>query len=250
MRESTRTPENLVNANDQTRDADYALPSPITSNDLMLEDDLESETASDGGYIHTEEADVDQDKQNDISNRGLGGRSMRARSRVSYVEQFPDDVSDQGGGPAVEDEDVSDLYMSPATDEESELDIKLDSSEDDDEASVASDAGSLDLMLDEESILVEDPKPKANQRRQQKTGESSRAGKGIDLSLPPLSNIQDCMSDMTAKAVQLGLCEALHSLGERPIRVATMCSGTESPLLALDEISKGWSVLCLARNVC
>jgi site-specific DNA-cytosine methylase len=46
------------------------------------------------------------------------------------------------------------------------------------------------------------------------------------------------MSDMTTKAVQLGLCEALKTLGERPIRVATMCSGTESPLLALDEISK------------
>ena len=46
------------------------------------------------------------------------------------------------------------------------------------------------------------------------------------------------MSDMTTKAVQLGLCEALKNLGERPIRVATMCSGTESPLLALELIRR------------
>ncbi|CAN9182708.1 unnamed protein product [Alternaria alternata] len=136
--------------------------------------------------------------------------------------EFPDDLSDL----TAEDESKSDVYVSPATDEESEADIELVSSEDEDEdeASAISDPGSLYIMLDEESIAVEDDNPKPKPRRQHKPGESTRADKG--------------MSDMTTKAVQLGLCEALKSLGERSIRVATMCSGTESPLLALDEISK------------
>ncbi|CAN9451106.1 unnamed protein product [Alternaria alternata] len=138
--------------------------------------------------------------------------------------EFPDDLSDL----TAEDESKSDVYVSPATDEESEADIELvsseDEDEDEDEASAISDPGSLYIMLDEESIAVEDDNPKPKPRRQHKPGEFTRAGKG--------------MSDMTTKAVQLGLCEALKSLGERSIRVATMCSGTESPLLALDEISK------------
>lgn len=235
LRESTRTSEQLVDANDHTQDADDGLPSPITSNDLRLGDDLELDTSS-GEDLLVEEADIDQSKGSGTSSRHVGGRSIRARPRVSYVEQFPDDPSDLTAG----DESESDVYVSPATDEESEADIDLVSSEDEneDESSVISDPGSLDIMLDEESIAIEDDNPKPKLHRQHKPGESTRAGKGIDLNLPPLSSIQECMSDMTTKAVQLGLCEALESLGERLIRVATMCSGTESPLLALDEISK------------
>jgi hypothetical protein len=76
--------------------------------------------------------------------------------------------------------------VSSATDEESEADIELVSSEDEDKVSAISDPGSLDIMLDEESISVEDDNPKPKPRRQHKPGESTRAGKGIDLSLPPL----------------------------------------------------------------
>ena len=70
---------------------------------------------------------------------------------MSYVEQFPDDPSDLTAG----DESESDVYVSPATDEESEADIELVSSEDEDKVSAISDPGSLDIMLDEESIAVE-----------------------------------------------------------------------------------------------
>lgn len=41
------------------------------------------------------------------------------------------------------------------------------------------------------------------------------------------------------KALDQGLEEPLNYLGRKSIRVATMCSGTESPLLALDLISQG-----------
>lgn len=61
--------------------------------------------------------------------------------------------------------------------------------------------------------------------------------KGLDRGLPPLSRIEDIFEDMTTKAKSLGLNTALEHLASRPLRVATMCSGTESPLLALHMIS-------------
>ena len=41
------------------------------------------------------------------------------------------------------------------------------------------------------------------------------------------------MSDTTAEALQLGLGTCLSHLKGRPIRIATMCSDTESPLLLM-----------------
>ena len=53
--------------------------------------------------------------------------------------------------------------------------------------------------------------------------------------LPPISDIGEIFDDMTERAwEQLGLEEATRTLAGRTINVATMCSGTESPLLALD----------------
>ncbi|KAF2267412.1 hypothetical protein CC78DRAFT_512061 [Lojkania enalia] len=75
-----------------------------------------------------------------------------------------------------------------------------------------------------------------------KTSNSSssrpKAGKGIDLNLPPLSNIEDIFLDLTTRALDLGLSDAVDDLKNRNINVATMCSGTESPLIAIQMISK------------
>ncbi|KAK6528033.1 hypothetical protein TWF281_009290 [Arthrobotrys megalospora] len=49
--------------------------------------------------------------------------------------------------------------------------------------------------------------------------------------LPPLSDIDEIFADLTKN--HSGLVEVAKHLNERPLRVATMCSGTESPLLAL-----------------
>jgi len=244
LRKAPGTPEKHIEANEETHDGDDTLPSPVTSNDPVLGDDPKSAAASGDEDVPMMDNDTDQGKEVNTLSIGRSGRSSRARPRVSYVEPMLKDVSDQDLGLAAEDEDedVSDIYSSPKTDEEEEeSEAEIDAASSDEEASGASDSESLDVSFDEDVIPVEDDQPKPNPRRNTKTGEPSRAGKGIDLSLPPLSNIQDCMFDMTARAVNLGLCEALQNLGERPIRVATMCSGTESPLLALDEISKGQS---------
>ena len=60
--------------------------------------------------------------------------------------------------------------------------------------------------------------------------------KGLDQSLPPLLDIGDIFTDITERALQLGLQNALDQFGDRPLRVATMCSGTETPILALQMI--------------
>ena len=62
---------------------------------------------------------------------------------------------------------------------------------------------------------------------------------GIDQSLPALSDIQDIFDDITSRAYESGFNEAVDLLDGRVINVATMCSGTESPLLALEMIHDG-----------
>lgn len=66
-----------------------------------------------------------------------------------------------------------------------------------------------------------------------------KAVKGIDETLPPIHDIEDIFEDMAKKAIQQGLGKALEALKNQEIRVATMCSGTESPILALDLIFNG-----------
>lgn len=67
----------------------------------------------------------------------------------------------------------------------------------------------------------------------------TRAGgkaKGLNTGLPPLFEISDIFEDITSKALKLGLTKAVKHLGKRPLRIATMCSGSESPLLAVEMV--------------
>lgn len=63
--------------------------------------------------------------------------------------------------------------------------------------------------------------------------------KYLDESLPPMECLEDIFRDIADKAMHLGFADVLRKLGDRPLRVATVCSGTESPLLALEMIKKG-----------
>jgi site-specific DNA-cytosine methylase len=67
-------------------------------------------------------------------------------------------------------------------------------------------------------------------------GRGTGEPKGLDTGLPPLSSIDDIFKDITAKALGLGLKEVLQKTKMQSLRVATMCSGTESPLLALEMV--------------
>lgn len=59
---------------------------------------------------------------------------------------------------------------------------------------------------------------------------------GIDESLPPISDISEIFAEMTNTALDHGLLNAINHLEGKALRVATVCSGTESPILALTEI--------------
>ncbi|EED23539.1 SNF2 family helicase, putative [Talaromyces stipitatus ATCC 10500] len=70
----------------------------------------------------------------------------------------------------------------------------------------------------------------ANQIRQKFSPQNGLAG-----DLPPIHDLNQIFEEITRHAVQEdGFKELLDSLNGRPLRVATMCSGTESPILALE----------------
>ncbi|KAF2688013.1 hypothetical protein K458DRAFT_294513 [Lentithecium fluviatile CBS 122367] len=71
-----------------------------------------------------------------------------------------------------------------------------------------------------------------------KSTTNKKAGKGIDTTLPPLYNIDHIFADMAIKSIDLGLLKALSELGNRCLNVATMCSGTEAPIIALELLSQ------------
>lgn len=73
-------------------------------------------------------------------------------------------------------------------------------------------------------------------------GRSTGEPKGLNMDLPPLSSIDEIFKDIISKALSLGLREALKT-NPRPLRVATMCSGTESPLLALEMVQDSLKTL-------
>lgn len=86
-------------------------------------------------------------------------------------------------------------------------------------------------------------------------------GSALDQTLPPISDISDIFLDLTGKALRAteggpvlvkskakgqkpatvthDLNDVLKHINGRKLRVATMCSGTESPILALQLINDG-----------
>ena len=64
-------------------------------------------------------------------------------------------------------------------------------------------------------------------------------GRGLDTSQPPLYTLPKIFQHLVESAVVEGLGEALDHLDGRAVRIATMCSGTESPILAMEMIAEG-----------
>jgi hypothetical protein len=61
---------------------------------------------------------------------------------------------------------------------------------------------------------------------------------GINEDLKPICKINDIFSDIVDRARELGFEDVINHLQGRKLKVATMCSGTESPLLAMQLVSK------------
>ncbi|MCJ1285663.1 hypothetical protein MMC26_005004 [Xylographa opegraphella] len=58
----------------------------------------------------------------------------------------------------------------------------------------------------------------------------------INQELRPMHEIADIFAALTGKALETGFSDALVHLGSHRLKVATMCSGTESPILALQMV--------------
>jgi site-specific DNA-cytosine methylase/SNF2 family DNA or RNA helicase len=151
-------------------------------------------------------------------------RLRHRKGRVSYIQEPISDASE-----VENDSEASATYAPIASDSESELGEVASTLTATDEDTSATEA--------DEPIVEIAKKPRAVSTTN-KTAKP-KAGKGIHTSLPPLDNIYPIFADMAAKALDLGFNDVLSSLGNRPINIATMCSGTESPLIALDLFSKG-----------
>ena len=195
------------------------------------------------------------------------GRPKRAVVRQSYVpelmsaDESEDELASKIHMPArkvpVRPETLSQLSnFEDSSISNSTVEGFSDGAASDDAASTAS---------SRESLVVDDPAPRikrkpvparkfGGERLQSATGKSKSKAtasnmkkllrawsgpssvKGLDTSLPPLYQIDDIFADITKKAVKLDLEKVLEHLGNRPLRIATMCSGTESPLLAVQKI--------------
>lgn len=86
----------------------------------------------------------------------------------------------------------------------------------------------------DESVVVDTKKqPKKNKSNASHT----KLVKAVDVSdLPPIHEIPKIFDDMVSHIPQIK--DVAQHIAPRKLRVATMCSGTESPLLALELIQK------------
>jgi hypothetical protein len=75
-------------------------------------------------------------------------------------------------------------------------------------------------------------------RSREPTG-GRRSRPALDRHLPPISDLTEIFDDIGRRAIELGFNAYLGHMKSRRLRVVTMCSGTESPLLALEKIADG-----------
>jgi hypothetical protein len=120
--------------------------------------------------------------------------------------------------------------------------------------SLSEDTKSTDIQISKgfKRIIDEDEEEAAG------SDDESAAGKleqlvsfnGLDRNLKPLHKIDEIFDDLTEKAMSLGLNDFLHCLGQQELKVATLCSGTESPLLALRMIQDSKYIFPIALRTC
>lgn len=85
----------------------------------------------------------------------------------------------------------------------------------------------------------QEPRARADEIPELRRGCMIPRGRYLASDLPPLHTLTEIFADMASNALKLGFEHVLSRLGSRPLRVATMCSGTEAPLLALELIQTG-----------
>lgn len=66
---------------------------------------------------------------------------------------------------------------------------------------------------------------------------------GLNKNLKPLCKIDDIFDDLTWNATKNGFEDFLAKIGSQKLKVSTLCSGTESPLLALQMIQESEQIV-------
>lgn len=94
-------------------------------------------------------------------------------------------------------------------------------------------AGSMDIDKDAES------KTKRKPTRKSRQGVPKPHAKPLHTELPPIVELEEIFGDITQKALRLGFRDVVAKFAGRQLKIATMCSGTEAPLLAMQMVSDG-----------
>ncbi|KAL1633340.1 hypothetical protein SLS56_002976 [Neofusicoccum ribis] len=165
-------------------------------------------------------------------------RPQRTRGRrISYaVDPIPssDEESDAAKTSDFEESHVEDTESLDEYNSDVEQNTSPEPQSDVDEDIMMEDEQADPMDLDEPKPPVPVEKPKRAKAKSSKPTKS----RGIDPGLPPLSDIHDIFKDITERALNNGFLETLGALQGRELRIATMCSGTESPVLALQLVSE------------
>ncbi|KAJ5888651.1 C-5 cytosine methyltransferase, partial [Penicillium taxi] len=67
--------------------------------------------------------------------------------------------------------------------------------------------------------------------------------RNLNADLPPMHKLLDIFQDIAERSMVRGFGTVINAIGGRRLRVATVCSGTESPLLALSMFKKGLTAI-------
>ena len=89
------------------------------------------------------------------------------------------------------------------------------------------------------AVSDDEQTPAKRAKPPQKLPDSWVYKEGIASNQAPLHEISDIFAHMAGRAVELGFRKVSDHLRGRKLRVATMCSGTESPILSLKEVCGG-----------
>jgi len=191
-----------------------------------------------------------------LERRTRGKRVSYSIAEISDVETSEDAQSDfehmSGNESQDEDEDqimddsddddrVSELGPGRRSAPVVELDGSVDSDDDLDDKPAKK-------KRKTENATLRKPKSKKNKKPEisKKALGSVISGRDLQLELPPLTDINDIFLDITKKAEKQGLSKAIDHLKGIKLKVGTMCSGTESPLLALGLVQQSLPKLGIA----
>lgn len=182
----------------------------------------------------------EEDELSDAPSAAKHSKGSRTKSRRAVDSDFEEE---EGADTA---DEVSEDESEHVSEDNSPSDQSMDEDEDEDEEEVVKPKGKrLKASSPKASSSKASAVPKAPAKTAKKASTTDMRrlltrpkgqGKGLESSLPPLSAVNDIFLAITERALSLGFSTAVDHLKSRPLRVATMCSGTESPLLALEMV--------------